>query len=128
NTHEWEWATSIQTSDYYGRASEIKVDKQGNVYVIGRFESTVILGDSIYTGLKGGDVYVAKYNALGALMWSSHIALSPYSTNLNIITDAHDNFYIMGEFSDTLTLAGTTLIAQGSADIFLIKYNPYSTF
>src|SRR5690606_37459188 len=59
---------------------------------------------------------------------SSHIALSAYSTNLNIITDAHDNFYIMGEFSDTLTLAGTTLIAQGSADIFLIKYNPYSTF
>jgi Bacterial Ig domain/Beta-propeller repeat len=110
----------------------IGVDGSGNSYVIGRFQSTAIFGSGTgQTLVSGGgnDVFVAKYDPDGNLVWATSPGGTGGSQGFGIAVDSSGNSYVTGTYSGTLTFAGVTLPAapMGSNDIFVAKYDTNGT-
>ncbi|MDR0729118.1 MAG: hypothetical protein LBF19_03205 [Prevotellaceae bacterium] len=65
---QWQWA--VQS---HGLKSEsaggIACDKAGNVYVTGSFADTASFGETLLTPQGQNDIFLAKYNAGGKLLW-----------------------------------------------------------
>ena len=133
------WAAQITgagTSVDFGYA--IATDSSGNVLVTGYYGAALTLyntggttGTTLpYTG--GADVFVAKYSSAGAVVWAARIAGTTTSADVGygIATDSSGNVFVTGFYSAALTLyntggtTGTTLPWTGSADCFVVKYNP----
>ena len=126
--NSWQWANSIATSDDNNVSSAIHVDLSQNLYITGVITDQVTLGADIYQN-SGSDAYVAKYSETGLLLWSTHVEVTGMGSPLVITTDAYDNLYVAGNFTDTLTVAGSSLISNnGSSDLFLVKFNANSEF
>lgn len=123
-SNQWGWAVSVQTSDDNNFNSSVHADLSGNLYVAGLITDQVTLGDTTYHNTGGSDGYLAKYTPTGVLLWSAHVIISGYGSHFRITTDAYDNVYISGNFTDTLTVDGSNVISNnGSSDLFVIKYN-----
>src|SRR6185369_4579510 len=69
----WKWARDAGSPGYTEQASGVAVDKAGSSYVSGRFIDSRTLGTGKKTATVysygGEDVFLAKYNAGGTLMW-----------------------------------------------------------
>jgi hypothetical protein len=145
------WATSIGGfgSD---TGSGIAVDNNGNVYVIGVYNSSItinsfsavtggVINVSSYGTLTGtgfNDVFVVKYNTNGQALWAINIIGNLINNGNGIAVDNNGNVYITGWYSSSsLTInsfssvtGGTinlssygTLANSGSSDALIVKYN-----
>ena len=47
----------------------IAKDAAGNVFVVGRFYNSAVFGSTTLTNANNWDVFVAKYDASGSLIW-----------------------------------------------------------
>ena len=125
------WAKSAGGGDY-DEGQSISVDANGNSYITGYFRSdTIIFGTTTLTNNTSGnypEIFIAKYNASGNVLWAKSAGGSGYDEGQSISVDASGNSYITGFFtSPTITFGTTTLINKdslnGSADIFIAKYD-----
>ncbi len=99
------WSIDIGGSGFC-RSRSISTDNDGNVYVSGNFSLTVDFNPSASTtnliGLGGKDVFFAKYDSSGSLMWVKHlpgIVGSANSTDeLSKIVYRNGRIYLMGNF------------------------------
>ncbi|HLN81480.1 MAG TPA: hypothetical protein VK392_09850, partial [Thermoanaerobaculia bacterium] len=66
------WARRLSGSGAFDNAyaSGIAVDGAGNVVVVGAFQNSVDFGGGSLTSAGGTDMFVAKYSASGAHLWS----------------------------------------------------------
>jgi hypothetical protein len=48
--------------------SDMDVDDEGNIYVVGTFSGTISFGNTILNSNGSNDFYVAKYDSTGAVM------------------------------------------------------------
>lgn len=121
----WVWANGAQgTQDDSGRG--ICTDVNGNVYVTGRFNSpTLTFGSYVITSTGGGnDIFIAKYDALGNVLWVKG-ALGQ-GESYDIAVDASGNVFISGIFYPPNIIFGAdTLIntAWMTSDVFVAKYD-----
>ena len=108
------------TSD--DRAHSIAVDAAGNVYVTGHYQGTADFGGVSLTsnGLK--DVFVAKYNTSGILLWVKSAGGIGEDFGSGIAVDGMGNVAVTGEFKNTATFGAYTFTAGGT-DPFVCKYN-----
>jgi hypothetical protein len=83
----------------------VATDSAGNVYVSGTFEGTVDFnpGPRTFNLTSAGmsDVFVAKYTALGALVWARSMGGSDVDNAFGMAVDRAGNVYTTGEFSGT---------------------------
>ncbi len=110
----------------------IALDGGGNSYVTGYFNnmSTFGAGESNQTTLtsEGGyDIFVAKYDNSGALLWAKSAGGINFDTGNSIAVDVSGNSYVTGYFDGTATFGAgesneTTLTGAGNYDIFVAKY------
>src|SRR5690606_4100892 len=101
-----------------------QADLSGNLYVTGSLTDQITFGDTTYQNTGGSDGYLAKYTQTGVLLWSTHVMISGFSSHFKITTDAYDNIYMAGSFTDTLRVEGSSIFSKnGSNDLFVIKYN-----
>lgn len=104
------WATSAGgTLD--DKSKGIAVDPSGNVYLTGYFNSPTITFDTISLSTTlGNDLFIAKYNSSGHIMWAKNAGGSSGDYSNNIDVDANGNSFITGYFnSATIQFGGTTL-------------------
>ena len=101
------------------------IDSAGNIYFVGAFSDTAIfdtytLSDSNYT-----DLFIAKYNSSGNVLWAKQSIHSGYGvTPAAVTTDITSNTeYITGAFYDTVAFGVDTLIATEYSNVFLVKYD-----
>jgi hypothetical protein len=93
------WNTFLGGSDA-DVGSEIAVDKNGNVYVIGFSFGT--WGTPIRPHAASGyDVFVAKLTPSGALTWNTFLGGSAEDQGLAIAVDGSDNVYVTGASAST---------------------------
>ena len=114
---------------YY--AFSLKVDDSMNVYFTGAFQATADFNpgggtfDLVSHG--GNDVYVAKLNINGDLVWAKSIGSPLSDMGRFILLDSASNLFIIGDFTDTIDLdpgAGVlTSISSGATDVFVSKLN-----
>jgi hypothetical protein len=122
------WAKSEGgTSNDYFRS--VSTDASGNVYVTGYFYSpTITFGTTTLTNAGGFDIFIAKYDAAGNVLWAKSAGGTDDDLGYSVTTDASGNVYVTGSFdSPTITFGTTTLTNAGSVDMFIAKYDGTGT-
>ncbi|MDP4267266.1 MAG: SBBP repeat-containing protein [Bacteroidota bacterium] len=118
----WAKSASGLGVDY---ANFVTVDPNGNIYIAGYFSSsTISFGNIKLTNTGMEDIFLAKYDAKGNVIWATSIGGTKNDEAKSVAVDATGNIYITGIFSSpTITLGSTTMTNAGENDIFLVKYD-----
>jgi hypothetical protein len=103
----------------------VAVDSSNNVYVTGSFTSGVsTFGGITLTNQGGYDLFIAKYDPLGNVLWAKSCGGAGDDFGLKVVTDNSNNVYVLGSFSSTdANFGGITLSSHGSSDLLLLKYD-----
>jgi hypothetical protein len=117
---DWQWAKK-QGGSGNEYAYDVCSDPWGNTYVAGFFNGTATIGTTTLTSAGLSDVYLAKYDINGNVQWVTRTGGWKYDYPASIAVDNFGNTYVVGTFSDTTVIAGDTLVAVGSADVFVFK-------
>ena len=118
----WDWAKKGGGSSSDGGYG-IAVDGAGNTYVTGYFEGTASFGGTSLTSSGGKDVFVAKYDTSGNLLWAKKGGGTDWDEGYGIAVDSAGNTYVTGYFEGTASFGGTSLTSSGSNDVFVAKYD-----
>lgn len=131
---ELEWATRAGGSRpnlEVGR--DVSVMPGGHSFVTGAFSGTAVFGsdDSNRTTLTSagdGDIFVAKYDRDGSLLWARRAGGMGNDEGFGIATTPRGEVYVTGRFIGTAVFGPgepnqTTLTAAADDDIFVAKYD-----
>ena len=118
-------------------AGGIAVDIGGNAYVVGGTNSTQatfpeVVGPDLTYNLGAGDVFVAKINPSGAIVYAGYIGGSGNDfARRGIAVDGAGNAYVTGVTNSTAAsfpvAIGPDLTANGDSDGFIAKVNVAGT-
>ena len=89
----------------------IAIDVNGNCYVSGRFQSEATFASIAISNLNSGisDIFVAKYDNLGDIVWVQQAGASGEEGAGKIALDGANNCYISGFYTTSATFSTTTL-------------------
>ncbi len=106
---------------------EIASDNAGNIYITGEFEGTVDFdpgaGVTNLVSNGGSDVFVAKYNDSGELLWAQSLGGAGNDAGLGITVDSAGKVYVSGNYSGAIDFdptADTDIKAGGTQDAFVL--------
>lgn len=127
----WAWAKSAG-GDQKVEAYAIATDNAGNSYITGWFEDTLIIGTvtlvaPVTDNLFASDVFLAKYDVNGNVIWAKRAGGTNYDYGNGITLDTLGNVYVTGLFSVTATFGTHTVTSAGDYDVFIAKYDPSGT-
>ncbi|MFA4852315.1 MAG: SBBP repeat-containing protein [Bacteroidales bacterium] len=125
------WAKSAGGWNDDGVVS-VAVDVSGNIYFAGWFQSsTIIFGFTTLTNAGHADIFLAKYDVNGDVIWAKSAGGTGWEDWANsVAVDSSGNTYVVGSFSShTLSFGFNTLTNTDSigttSDLFLAKYDTY---
>jgi len=122
------WAKRAGTSGD-NTAYAVAADTSGNVFVGGRFFTSITFGATTPLTSAGiADIFIVKYTADGTPLWAKSAGGSLEDIAKGITTDRLGYCYLAGFFKsasinfgfDTLTNAGT-----GTSDLFVTEFDPF---
>ena len=129
----WQWAKSAGgLNAEYGNS--VCTSSTGDVYVTGSFYSaTITFGTTVLTNASTGtgDVFLAKYDAAGNVIWANRAGGGGDDLASAVATDAFGNVFVTGYFTGTTSVFGTATLTNtnaGFGDMFLAKYNSSGSF
>lgn len=115
------WVRKI-TSTNYTNGNCISIDKKSNVYVAGVFVNNAVLGTTTLTTTgSGNDLFVAKYDSAGSLLWVKNFSGTGGARPLSIKNDSLSNSYITGTIFNTVVFGTNTVVASSNQDMLLLK-------
>jgi hypothetical protein len=103
----------------------LAADGTGGTFVTGGFIGPAIFGTNDLTGYGKEDIFVAKYDATGAILWVAQAGGTNGDGSRGIAVDGAGNCYVTGGFSGMASFGSTNLVgsmAPASSDIFVAKY------
>jgi hypothetical protein len=109
------------SSDQYGQA--VAIDATGNVIVAGTFWGSIDLGGGVLTSAGLTDIFLAKFDAAGAHVWSRRFGDPGIQTAASVAVDASGNIAQVGFFRGTVDFGGGGLASAGSNDAFVAFYD-----
>jgi len=124
------WSTHVQGGTglaihSYGKGRGVAVDAAGNVVVTGSFFGTVDFGAGAMTSPLGWSVFVTKYSAVGAVLWSKS-AGGYADSGTGVAVDASGNIVVAGNFGNWLNF-GTGWLQGNGGSMFVAKLAPSGT-
>lgn len=119
---QWQWA-AIGNNVGDAFCTDVTVDVANNIYVTGTYSTSLSLGSTILNSLGMTDIFVAKYNPSGQLLWAKTMGGFTADIGGGIITDNAGNVYVASSFSDTAIYLGKGFRSIGDLDINLTKLN-----
>lgn len=112
------------SNDDYGIAADC--DTSGNVFLGGRIASSDgdFDGISLSSTNTSDDVFVAKYDTAGTILWAQSAGGVAIERCYDITTDIRGNVYLTGWMSSSsITFGDSTLNSNGFFDFFLLKWD-----
>jgi len=125
--HNWSQRFGERAEDS-GR--DIAVDANGNLVMTGWVRGPVDFGGGILPAPGGldADMYLVKFDASGAHMWSRRFGDGfETDTGTSVSIDPGGNVYVTGVFEDTVDFGGGSLSSAGKSDIFVARYSATGT-
>lgn len=120
------WAKSASGTNECAGFS-VSADPSGNVFVTGFFSgSTIIFGTTTLTNSVGYNVFLAKYDANGNLLWAKSPSETYYNYGNSVTADASGNVIVTGQFNGPSITFGTSTLSNATAgtdDLFIAKYD-----
>ena len=108
--------------------NSVSIDPYGNIVVTGFFYDSTAFGDTMIVSHGSQDVFIAKYDRDGHLMW----VLNDGGLNADLANDVSvDNFgniYVTGKAVGSVTFGDSTLTLPQHATAFVVKYNTLGEF
>jgi hypothetical protein len=125
------WAKS-EGGTYFDEGTSVATDVNGNVFVTGNFNSdTITFGTNTCTNAGSNDIFIAKYDATGTVLWAKSSGTPNYDRGRSVSTDTNGNVYVTGMFNGAAITFGTTILTNASNngynDIFIAKYDAAGT-
>lgn len=109
---ELHWVVPIQSSNNV-LTGGIAADNSGNIYVTGNFSTETYFDENTsLTPNASTDVFLAKYNNDGELVWVKQYG--NLGTLAKFAIEVTDNIYLSGRFINNLTIDTITLTVAGS--------------
>ena len=110
------------------RGYAIATDNAGNVYIGGYFGGTANFETDTLTSVGNEDMFIAKYNASGNIIWTKGTGGASSDIVYGIDVDNSGNIHVTGYFNSTVDFGGTgnslTTVGPGiNPDIFVAKYD-----
>lgn len=128
-TPDWQWANRAGgTPSEEGTA--ISNDAEGNTYVTGFFSTSIsgpntdLFGSIPVIGYNASDIFIAKYDSTGNLVWAKSAGGGLDDKSKGIALDINGNVYITGYFnSPVINFDSISLNTTMGNDLFIAKYN-----
>ncbi|MDB5281050.1 MAG: hypothetical protein JWO06_125, partial [Bacteroidota bacterium] len=120
----WLWAKGAGGHGSYTNSSRgIATDRHGNSYITGEFSSPVfVLGnDSLIQSAPNSNVFIAKYDANGNVLWAKRPVGNGVAYGISIEDKGYA--YITGQFSTSMIFDHDTLSNPSGSYIFVAKYD-----
>lgn len=121
--HAQHWATNT-VSTYTNEALDIAVDNLGNTVICGYITGETAFNSTVNFpfALGNGDIFVAKYDVIGNLIWSKSFG-GNFSDRATAVTFTSSNeILITGQYFGSINFGNTTLSSSAnSKDIFVVK-------
>lgn len=120
-TYKW----NIQ-EDFESNNLCLSADYTGNVICSGVFYESINISGTNLLNAGGQDLFIAKYNANGNLLWAKRAGGDDTEYSGFISVDGSNNIYFIGEFlSENVTVDDTEIdILEGDGNIIYSKINP----
>jgi hypothetical protein len=127
------WAKIASGNNPSVKSVSIDLDYNGNALITGNFDSpsitigTITLNNNDSLGISS-DIFIAKYDSNGNLLWAKKAGGNYYEDSYSITTDIIGNAYITGFYaSSSITFSAYTLnnsdATGNTPDIFIAKYD-----
>ncbi|MCX7736708.1 MAG: SBBP repeat-containing protein [Candidatus Kapabacteria bacterium] len=122
------WGTYYQGNNYETGTS-VAVDSYGNVYMAGEaFTTYNIATTGAHQSSSGGyrDGYIVKFNSDGERQWGTYYGGSQYDQFNDIIIDASNNIYAVGQTSSNSAIAtpgSHQSTWNETTEGFIVKFN-----
>src|SRR6185436_6883127 len=98
SSQKWIFASAFGKSGI-NKAEIIATDAIGNTFIAGTFEGTAVpFGNFTLNSRGAADVFIAKLNNAGDLLWARSLGAGGADGVSDIITDASGNCYVSGYF------------------------------
>lgn len=98
--------------------SAITTDSNGNVYIAGYSNGTMVSGGTNYGGY---DAFLAQYTPAGSQAWLQQFGTSAFDGAQSVTVDNNGNVYVAG---DTMGVLGSNVTASfGGYDVFLAQFD-----
>ncbi len=111
-----EWVRTATSSTVGGEAHNVAVDPLGNCYLTGSFMGTTSFGSTNVISAGGSDVFVAKYDRSGALLWVTRHGAGFNDSGRGVAADGTNGCFVTG-------ILQTSSDANTARDIFFERYN-----
>ncbi len=102
-------------------ATDMVLDTNKNLYVTGGFSGVAYFGNDSLVANSYRDIFVAKYDSIGNIIWLKTIAGNDYDTPSSISIAEDNNIFLTGCFSDNIVFDNDTIEAKGFIDNFILK-------
>lgn len=104
--------------------ADVKVDADGSIYMAGEFGGTMTLGGQNYASAGSIDLFVAKLNPAGEVLWFKTGGGSGIDRGLKVAVGSGSVLALTGEFLGTATFQGEILTSTaGTADMYVAVLN-----
>jgi hypothetical protein len=120
--HVWSKSFGSAGYDFVGR--EVGVDADDNIILAGSFESPISFGGPTLSGAGGSDIFVAKLSPSGTHDWSHWFGERSSDSGQGVAVDSNGRAVVIGDFSGTVDLGGSTLTSAGDRDICIFTVAP----
>lgn len=118
------WIKTFGSAGFTQNIFDVAVTPTGEIVAVGTFADTIDfgMGPMASTGL--GDIFVAKFDALGNALWSKRYGDASSQAALAVAVDNAGAIYVGGTMAGSVDFEGTLLTSAGSDDAFLARFDP----
>lgn len=106
----------------------IAVDQIGNIYFTGSIVDTVNFDSINIFGLGSNDIFLAKYNSVGNVVWVKSAQGGSDEEGRCIAIDYQGSILIGGSYLPTVSFDGFPLTGWGNYDAYIAKYDSTGSF
>jgi len=101
-------------SGAYDVATSVAIDADGNVIGHGKFTGTVTVGDTMLTSAGFEDLFLAKYDSMGAVLWANRYGTTIPDGGGSVIATAQKNIALCGFIQGDIDFGGGDLTGVGN--------------
>ncbi len=99
----------------------VAMTPSGGVVVTGSLAGGADFGGGLLTSAGATDVFVASYDAAGALLWAKRFGDVGAQSGADVTVDAMGNVIVIGDVAGAIDFGGGALPSAGATDVFVAK-------